>query len=48
MSQINLQHGTKLTVEKLEDYRVKTDMLTSIGKRSGVGESVESVQEKKW
>ena len=36
----------QLTVEKQEDYRVKTDMLRSIGKQSG--ESVESVQEKKW
>jgi len=39
MSQINLQHGTT-TVEnrkttKLKDYRVKTDMLRSIGKQSG-------------
>ena len=49
MSQINLQHGTT-TVEnrkttKYKDYRVKTDMLRSIGKQSG--ESVESVQKKK-
>ena len=46
MSQINLQHGTT-TVEnrkttKYKDYRVKTDMLRSIGKQSG--ESVESVR----
>jgi len=49
MSQINLQHGTT-TVEnrkttKLKDYRVKTDMLRSIGKQPG--ESVESVRNKK-
>ena len=49
MSQINLQHGTT-TVEnmkttKQKDYRVKTDMLRSIGKQSG--ESVESVRKKK-
>ena len=36
----------QLTVEKQENERVKTDMLRSIGKQSG--ESVESVQEKKW
>ena len=45
MSQINLQQGTT-TVEnrknkKVKDYRVKTDVLRSIGKQSG--ESVESV-----
>jgi len=45
MSQTNLQHGTT-TVEnrkttKYKDYRVKTDMLRSIGKQSG--ESGESV-----
>ena len=49
MSQINLQHGTT-TVEnrkttKEKDYRVKTDMLRSIGKQSG--ESVESARKKK-
>ena len=49
MSQINLQHGTT-TVEnmkttKQKDYRVKTDMLRSIGKQSG--ESVESVRKEK-
>ena len=43
MSKINLQRG-KLTVENRK--REKTDMLKSIGKQSG--ESVESVQEKKW
>ena len=48
MSHINLQHGT--TVEnrkttKKKDYRVKTDMLRSIGKQSG--ESGESVRKKK-
>ena len=44
MSQINLQHGTA-TVENRKDYKVKTDMLRSIGKLSG--ESVESVRKKK-
>jgi len=44
MSKINLQCG-KLTVENRKS-REKTDMLRSIGKQSG--ESVESVQEKKW
>ena len=43
MSKINLQRG-KLTVENSRER--KTDMLRSIGKQSG--ESVESVQEKKW
>jgi len=52
MSQINLQHGTT-TVENRKtraykvkkNYRVKTDMLRSIGKQSG--ESMESVRKKK-
>ena len=44
MSKINLQRG-KLTVENRKS-REKTDMLRSIVKQSG--ESVESVQEKKW
>ena len=44
MSKINLQRG-KLTVENRKS-REKTDMLRSIGKQ--FGESVESVQEKKW
>jgi len=44
MSKINIQRG-KLTVENRKS-REKTDMLRSIGKQSG--ESVESVQEKKW
>ena len=49
MSQINLEHRT-ITVEnrkttKYKDYRVKTDMLRSIGKQSG--ESVQSVRKKK-
>ena len=44
VSKINLQRG-KLTVENRKS-REKTDMLRSIGKQSG--ESVESVQEKKW
>jgi len=38
MSQINLQHGTTTVknrkTTKLKDYRVKTDMLRSIGKHS--------------
>ena len=46
MSKINLQRG-KLTVENRKSIeRKKTDMLRSIGKQSG--ESMESVQEKKW
>jgi len=45
MSKINLQRG-KLTVENRKRSKRKTDMLRSIGKQSG--ESVESVQEKKW
>jgi len=45
MSKINLQRG-KLTVENRKSREKKTDMLRSIGKQSG--ESVESVQEKKW
>ena len=45
MSKINLQRG-KLTVENRNSRQKKTDMLRSIGKQSG--ESVESVQEKKW
>jgi len=45
MSKINLQRG-KLTVENRRSIENKTDMLRSIGKQSG--ESVESVQEKKW
>ena len=45
MSNINLQHG-KLTVENRKSREKKTDMLRSIGKQCG--ESVESVQEKKW
>ena len=45
MSKINLQRG-KLTVENRNSRVKKTDMLGSIGKQSG--ESVESVQEKKW
>ena len=44
MSKINLQRGI-LTVENRRS-REKTDMLRSIGKQSG--ESVGSVQEKKW
>ena len=44
VSKINLQRG-KLTVENRKSREKKTDMLRSIGKRSG--ESVESVQEKK-
>jgi len=44
MSKINLQSRI-LTVENRRS-REKTDMLRSIGKQSG--ESVESVQEKKW
>jgi len=42
MSQINLQHGTIAKQGEQEDYRVKTDMLRSIGKQSW--ESGESVQ----
>jgi len=45
MSKINLQRG-KLTVENRKSREKKTDMLRSIGKQSG--ESVESVQRKKW
>ena len=45
MSKINLQRGI-LTVENRRSRDKKTDMLRSIGKQSG--ESVESVQEKKW
>ena len=45
ISKINLQRG-KLTVENRKSGERKTDMLRSIGKQSG--ESVESVQEKKW
>ena len=45
MSKINLQRG-KLTVENRKSIEKKTDMFRSIGKQSG--ESVESVQEKKW
>ena len=45
MSEINLQYGTTTDTGEQEDYRVKTDMLRSIGKQSR--ESVESVQEKK-
>ena len=45
MSKINLQSGI-LTVENRKSREKKTDMLRSIGKQSG--ESVESVQEKKW
>ena len=49
ISQLNLPHGTDnlksvKTEKKLKSK--KTDMLRSIGKQSG--ESVESVQEKKW
>ena len=44
MSKINLQSGI-LTVENRRS-REKKQMLRSIGKQSG--ESVESVQEKKW
>jgi len=35
MSQINLQHGTTTNSGEQEVYRVKTDMLRSIGKQSG-------------
>ena len=45
MSKINLQAETTNSGEK-EEQREKKDMLRSIGKQSG--ESVESVQEKKW
>jgi len=45
MGKINLQAETTNSGEK-EEQREKTDMLRSIGKQSG--ESVESVQEKKW
>ena len=45
MSKINLQRG-KQTVENRKSREKKTDVLRSIGKQSG--ESVESVQEKKW
>ena len=45
MSKINLQRG-KLTAENRKSSEKKMDMLRSIGKQSG--ESVESVQEKKW
>jgi len=45
MSKINLQRG-KLAVENRKSREKKTDMLRSIGIQSG--ESVESVQEKKW
>ena len=45
MSKINLQAETT-TVENRKSREKKTDMLRSIGKQSG--ESVESVQEKKW
>ena len=45
MSKINVQRG-KLTVENRKSSEEKTDMLRSIGKQSG--ESVKSVQEKKW
>ena len=45
MSKINLQAETTNSGEQ-EEQREKTDMLRSIGKQSG--ESVESVQEKKW
>ena len=45
MSKINLQRG-RLTVENRRSRERKTDMLRSIGKQPG--ESVESVQEKKW
>ena len=45
MSKINLQAKTTNSGEQ-EEQREKTDMLRSIGKQSG--ESVESVQEKKW
>ena len=42
---LGLQRGI-LTVENRKSREKKTDMLKSIGKQSG--ESVESVQEKKW
>jgi len=45
MRQINLQHGTTTDRGEQEDYKVKTDMLRSIGKQSG--ESVESDKKKK-
>ena len=45
ISKINLQRE-KLTVENRKSREKKTDVLRSIGKQSG--ESVESVQEKKW
>jgi len=45
MSKINLQEETTNSGEQ-EEQREKMDMLRSIGKQSG--ESVESVQEKKW
>jgi len=35
MSQINLQHRTTTNSRKQKDYKVKTDMLKSIGKQSG-------------
>jgi len=46
MGKINLQAETTNSGEKEEQREKKTDMLRSIGKQSG--ESVESVQEKKW
>ena len=45
MSKINLQTETTNSGEQ-EEQRENTDMLRSIGKQSG--ESVESVQQKKW
>ena len=37
-SQTNLQHGTTTKSAEQEDYKVKTDMLRSIGKQSwGIG-----------
>ena len=45
MSKINLQAETTNSGEQ-EEWREKTDMLSSIGKQTG--ESVKSVQEKKW
>ena len=45
MSKINVQSETTNS-GKQEEQREKTDMLRSIGKQSG--ESVESVQVKKW
>jgi len=46
MSKINLQAETTNSGEQEEQRERKTDMLRSIGEQSG--ESVESVQEKKW